>query len=229
MEPITRQEIFLANAAGESTQELKPITRLEHFLKNVADHVKSIGNGGTGGGASIDVTAQVGQTIAVKSVDENGKPTEWEAVDFPKEVWEKINEITVDEVVDAVEITTDHDGNPFSLKKMYIFLTLPKYDYDGVTGTGYADFKINGYNEGIAPSSGWENKSLEWIIEAHGNHAVSDFIVWDYNGAYKNFSHVVFWKREDETFFESIHSIEWALFSRKVLAGTKIEIYGVRA
>lgn len=46
MEPITRQEIFLANAAGESTQDLKPITRLEHFLKNVADHVKSIGDGG---------------------------------------------------------------------------------------------------------------------------------------------------------------------------------------
>lgn len=52
MEPITRQEIFLASAAGESTQDLKPITRLEHFLKNVADHVKSIGNGG-GGGVSI--------------------------------------------------------------------------------------------------------------------------------------------------------------------------------
>ena len=28
------------------------------------------------------VTATVGQTIVVKSVDENGKPTEWEAVDF---------------------------------------------------------------------------------------------------------------------------------------------------
>lgn len=28
-------------------------------------------------------TAQVGQTIVVKSVDENGKPTEWECVDMP--------------------------------------------------------------------------------------------------------------------------------------------------
>ena len=33
-------------------------------------------------GTSIDVTAKVGQTIAVKSVDENGKPTAWEAVDL---------------------------------------------------------------------------------------------------------------------------------------------------
>lgn len=31
----------------------------------------------------IYVTAEVGQTIAVKSVDANGKPTEWEAVDMP--------------------------------------------------------------------------------------------------------------------------------------------------
>jgi hypothetical protein len=31
----------------------------------------------------INVTAEVGQTIAVKSVDETGKPTEWEAVNMP--------------------------------------------------------------------------------------------------------------------------------------------------
>lgn len=29
----------------------------------------------------VPASATVGQTIAVKSVDENGKPTEWEAVD----------------------------------------------------------------------------------------------------------------------------------------------------
>lgn len=33
---------------------------------------------------SAPATADVGQTIVVKSVDENGKPTEWEAVDFPE-------------------------------------------------------------------------------------------------------------------------------------------------
>ena len=36
-------------------------------------------------GSGIDVEGAVpGQTIAVKSVDANGKPTEWEAVDFPE-------------------------------------------------------------------------------------------------------------------------------------------------
>ena len=34
------------------------------------------------GGASIDVTAEVGQTIVVKAVDGNGKPTKWESADY---------------------------------------------------------------------------------------------------------------------------------------------------
>lgn len=36
-------------------------------------------------------TAQVGQTIMVKSIDENGKPTEWEAVDIVTEA--RVNEL----------------------------------------------------------------------------------------------------------------------------------------
>ena len=38
--------------------------------------------GGSGGNANIDVTAEVGQTIVVKAVDENGKPTAWESADY---------------------------------------------------------------------------------------------------------------------------------------------------
>lgn len=37
-----------------------------------------------GTGSGIDVTAEVGQTIIVEEVDENGKPTKWKAVDFPE-------------------------------------------------------------------------------------------------------------------------------------------------
>lgn len=54
-------------------------------------YVENNGNGGssgeteppTGGGTSIDVTAEVGQTIVVKEVDANGKPTKWESADYP--------------------------------------------------------------------------------------------------------------------------------------------------
>jgi hypothetical protein len=42
----------------------------------------------TGGSASIDVTAQVGQTIIVKEVDASGKPTKWESADYqPRTHW----------------------------------------------------------------------------------------------------------------------------------------------
>lgn len=38
--------------------------------------------------SGIDVTAEVGQTIIVKAVDENGKPTEWESADYqPRTHW----------------------------------------------------------------------------------------------------------------------------------------------
>jgi hypothetical protein len=41
-----------------------------------------------GGSASIDVTAQVGQTIIVKEVDASGKPTKWESADYqPRTHW----------------------------------------------------------------------------------------------------------------------------------------------
>lgn len=43
-------------------------------------------------------TASVGQTIVVKSVDDTGKPTEWEAVDMPKDF--------------VVTVFTDDSGNP---------------------------------------------------------------------------------------------------------------------
>ena len=42
-----------------------------------------ISTGGGSGDASINVTAEVGQTIVVQAVDGSGKPTQWKAVDMP--------------------------------------------------------------------------------------------------------------------------------------------------
>ena len=43
-----------------------------------------------GGNANIDVTAEVGQTIIVKEVDANGKPTKWESADYQERIcWSK--------------------------------------------------------------------------------------------------------------------------------------------
>jgi hypothetical protein len=56
-----------------------------------------------GGSANIDVTAEVGQTIVVKEVDGNGKPTKWKAAEYqPRTHWSE-------ETVILPEITADVD------------------------------------------------------------------------------------------------------------------------
>lgn len=51
-------------------------------------------------------TASVGQTIKVSAVDENGKPTAWEAAD-PEEVWELLADVTLEEEVKRYEHSFD--------------------------------------------------------------------------------------------------------------------------
>ena len=58
------------------------------------------GGGAAGDYIPIPASAEVGQTIVVKAVDENGKPTEWEAVDLPSgggsDGWTEIGEIILE-------------------------------------------------------------------------------------------------------------------------------------
>lgn len=67
---------------------------------DIQDVVLNVPSGGTD--ISLGLTAAtIGQTIKVKAVDTDGRPTEWEAVDVASgaETWELIAEIDVD--VDA--------------------------------------------------------------------------------------------------------------------------------
>ena len=73
-------------------------------------------------------TAEVGQTIVVKEVDENGKPILWEAADLPSggsgslndNPLELINEITLEEDVHEVLFNTEADGTPLELEDFYV-------------------------------------------------------------------------------------------------------------
>ena len=73
-------------------------------LQTEIDEIKAGGVGGTD--ISLNVTgATVGQTIKVKAVDANGKPTAWEAVDMAAgdtEVWEKVCQVTTTEDVSFI-------------------------------------------------------------------------------------------------------------------------------
>ena len=84
-----------------------------------------------GGGIPIPSSAQVGQTIVVKAVDEDGKPTEWEAADFPSgsAEWMKIATISVvpDDGVEKYIIDKDENGNTFSFNEIMIVGTSTDY------------------------------------------------------------------------------------------------------
>lgn len=55
-----------------------------------------------GGGGSIDVTAEVGQTIVVEEVDGNGKPTKWKAAEYqPRTHWTENATILPETVVEV--------------------------------------------------------------------------------------------------------------------------------
>lgn len=82
--------------------------------------------GGNTGGTSIDVTAEVGQTIIVKEVDANGKPTKWESAEYqPRTHWAEetviLPETTVEIDPDAgmglipVDFTVE-GGNKYTVK-----------------------------------------------------------------------------------------------------------------
>ena len=84
---------------AESTNEKVPTA------KAVYDALQDIGIP-SGTDISLNVTgATVGQTIKVKAVDADGKPTAWEAVDMAAgdtEVWEKVCEVTTTEDVSFI-------------------------------------------------------------------------------------------------------------------------------
>lgn len=73
--------------------------------QTVQIHDGADGASGSGGGAGIDVTAEVGQTIVVTEVDDEGKPTKWEAVDYqPRTHWdEKVAEVLAETTLEYSE------------------------------------------------------------------------------------------------------------------------------
>lgn len=71
-------------------------------------------------------TASVGQIIKVKSVDNAGKPTEWEATDMPSGggggTYRLVSDTTLIEATDLVTITQDINGNPFELSDCLVWI-----------------------------------------------------------------------------------------------------------
>lgn len=125
-------------------------------LQTEIDEIKAGGVGGTD--ISLGVTgATVGQTVNVKAVDADGKPTAWEAVDMAAgdtEVWELINQIEIPVgAEEATVFTIDKDlkGSSFELERAQFFVYMPKYTGES-TVPSFSFISVNGYYAGkIAP------------------------------------------------------------------------------
>lgn len=83
-------------AVADAIREKGGTTAPLSFPAGMAEAVRGIPSGGTD--ISLGLTAAtVGQTIKVKAVDTEGKPTAWEAVDAASggELWEKIADVAL--------------------------------------------------------------------------------------------------------------------------------------
>ena len=93
--------------------------------------------------------AKVGQTIVVKSVDQSGRPTEWEASDMASgDEWELFSEINIGQEVGSLDIgSCDNVANAFR-DKHYKEVTLQITYVQPTTPISWLRIGVNNYNGG---------------------------------------------------------------------------------
>lgn len=140
-----------------------------------------------GGGADIDVVAEVGQTIIVKEVDENGKPTKWESADFPEGV--KVYTISEIKEMAFVDVCSELQDHPIFLYcdtdglDAYVPLS---YRTGSIEGIGFAGYVNAGFMVRIDQSLGDMTKTtvdLREITIPYFQGGASSGGVLKYNGS----------------------------------------------
>lgn len=197
-------------------------------------------------GVGMDITgATVGQIAKISAVDSDGKPTAWSPVDMPTggdgETWELINEVTLSEDAMAVVFDKDKSGAAFALRK---FAVVGWTKGSNASNTGGGVICINVANAAD------DRYSIVPPVYNHGAlkgdqirrwHAAAEILAekgwrWYLTGADNT------WATAHVTIGTSLMSVSQiipkvatylALWSRTsgsaFAAGSKIELYGVRA
>lgn len=196
-------------------------------------------------GAGMDITgATVGQIAKITAVDESGKPTAWSPVDMPSggggETWELINEVTLSEDAVSVAFDKDKNGAPFALRKFAVVGTTKG---SNASNTGGGTICINVANTAD------DNYSIVPPVAQHGALKGDQLRHW--HAAAESFETGWRWylTAADNTWKTNRVNISTdlkrvaqtipkvaaylALWSRTsgsaFAAGSKIELYGVRA
>lgn len=110
-------------AVADAIREKGGTTAPLSFPAGMAKAVRNIPSGGTD--ISLGLTAAtVGQTIKVKAVDADGKPTAWEAVDMAggRSEYELVFSDEIKEDVGSYYRNTDMNGKPFSLTDVVVVI-----------------------------------------------------------------------------------------------------------
>lgn len=237
-------------AVADAIREKGGTTAPLSFPAGMAEAVRDIPSGGTD--ISLGLTAAtVGQTVKVKAVDTEGKPTAWEAVDMASggETWEKIAEIVIPEGADeatALTISKDSDGNPFSLVKARLCAKFPKYT-GATTIPNFSFAMLNGKTTGrvtpLAYTSAWPKLSASIItgmvyeIDVSGAQQIEHVIRpgnigWNDDSA----RDYIFYGSSYDTDATWFGNTLWAKpitsiggINMLIYPGCRFELYGVRA
>lgn len=110
-------------AVADAIREKGGTTAPLSFPAGMAEAVRNIQSGGTD--ISLGLTAAtIGQTIKVKAVDTDGKPTAWEAVDMAggESEYELVFSDEIEEDVRLYYRNTDMNGESFSLTDVVVVI-----------------------------------------------------------------------------------------------------------
>lgn len=125
-----------------------------------------------------NLTAEIGQTIKVKVVDESGKPTEWEAVKFPTKLSDLENDLYYSKAEEVMTLTKDdatiyyfedENGNPTEEVDRWYLKGTPKFEW--FKNIGDFKFKLVVNFDGITETFTDEDMPLE-LYEKNSEYLV---------------------------------------------------------
>jgi hypothetical protein len=202
--------------------------------------------GGSGGtDIALGITgATVGQIAKITAVDSTGKPTAWTPVDMPSgggETWELINEVTLSEDVMAVVFDKDKSGAAFALRKFVVVGRTKGSNASNTSGgvicinvantaddrysiippvTNHAALKGDQFRSWHAAAESLAEKGWRWYLTGADNTQKTDKV---------NISTTLM--RLSQTIPKvATYLALWSRTSGSAFAaGSKIELYGVRA
>ena len=176
-------------------------------------------SGGTD--VSLGLTSvKIGQTIKVKAVDENGKPTEWEAAELYKDL-PLIFSRELTEPATALEIYTDSEGNALSLNEWDIFVHIPGTTTQKTTLYVYVvDRDFSGVTFTFAYN---DRTALNLLRYRSVKHNYTEVIACQYAGSTKDKVYMKYYP-------EGVNAKSIRMYTYNepdiIPAGTIVEVYG---